>query len=132
MTQTSVGASGAMPDPVGYDNAVLYNFPSHPGLGGVNKVVAGHVDCGRCRNGGPGTAVFYNVRNLQVGASAQWISSDGTVKNYVVKSSYSVGANTDFSSIVASGAADLTIITCTGTFVGGEYTNRHVVAFTEV
>jgi hypothetical protein len=70
-------------------------------------------------------------RRSQVGATAQWISSDGTVKNYVVKSSYSIAANTDFSSIVSSGAADLTIITCTGSFVGGEYTNRHVVAFVE-
>jgi hypothetical protein len=132
VTQTNVGANGAMPDPVGYDNAVLYNFPNHPGMGGKHKVVAGHVDCGRCRNGGPGTAVFYNVKNLQVGQTAQWISSDGSVKNYVVKSSYSIGANTDFSGIVATGAADLTIITCSGSFVGGEYTNRHVVAFTEV
>ena len=29
--------------------------------------------------------------------------------------------------IVASGNADMTIITCTGTFSGGEYNNRHVV-----
>jgi hypothetical protein len=127
VTQTNVGASGAMPDPVGYDNAVLYNFPSHPGLGGSNKVLAGHVDCGRCRNGGPGTAVFYSVRNLGVGATAQWISSDGTVQNYVVTSSYAISAQTNFASIVASGSADMTIITCTGTFSGGEYNNRHVV-----
>jgi sortase (surface protein transpeptidase) len=129
VTQTSVGASGAMPDPVGYDNAVLYNFPSHPGLGGLNKVLAGHVDCGRCRNGGPGQAVFYNARNLAVGATAQWINSDGSVQNYVVTSSYAISAQTNFSSIVASGSADMTIITCTGTFSGGEYNNRHVVTF---
>ena len=127
VTQTSVGPSGAMPDPVGYDNAVLYNFPNHPGLGGPNKVLAGHVDCGRCRNGGSGTAVFWSVRNLTAGATAQWINADGSVENYVVVSSYSIGANTDFTSIVASGSADMTIITCTGTFSGGEYNNRHVV-----
>jgi hypothetical protein len=132
VTQTSVGPSGAMPDPVGYDNAVLYNFPNHPGLGAPNKVLAGHVDCGRCRNGGSGTAVFWSVRNLTVGATAQWIGADGSVKNYVVTNSYSIAAGTDFTSIVASSAADMTIITCTGTFSGGEYNNRHVVAFDEV
>ena len=127
VTQTNVGASGAMPDPVGYDNAVLYNFPSHPGLGGKNRVLAGHVDCGRCRNGGPGTAVFYSVKNLGVGATAQWINSDGSVQNYVVTNSYSISAQTNFAGIVASGNADMTIITCTGTFSGGEYNNRWVV-----
>jgi hypothetical protein len=39
-----------------------------------------------------------------------------------------VSAATDFSGIVAGGAADMTIITCTGTFSGGHYENRHVVA----
>jgi hypothetical protein len=29
---------------------------------------------------------------------------------------------------VASSAADMTLITCTGTFSGGDYSLRHVVA----
>jgi len=129
VTGMDVGANGAMPDPVGYFNAVLYNFPFQAGLGGSNKVLAGHVDCGRCYNGGSGTAVFWSVRDLPVGATAQFYNPDGTVQNFVVINSYSVSGNTDFSSIVASGAADMTIITCTGTFAGGHYDNRHVVAF---
>lgn len=129
VTSTSVGADGAMPDPVGYFNAVLYNFPSHPGLGGSNKILAGHVDCARCQNGGPGTAVFYSVRNLGVGATAQWVNANGSVENYVVTASYELSANTDFTNIVAASTADMTLITCTGTFSGGHYNNRHVVAF---
>ena len=129
VTATSVGADGAMPDPVGYFNAVLYNFPNHPDLGGSNKVLAGHVDCARCNGGGPGTAVFYSVRNLGVGATARWVNADGSEENYVVVSSYVLSAETDFTSIVASSAADMTLITCTGTFSGGEYDKRHVVAF---
>jgi hypothetical protein len=129
VTGMDVGSNGAMPDPVGYFNAVLYNFPFQQGLGGSNKVLAGHVDCGRCYNGGPGTAVFWSVRDLPIGASAQFVNPDGTVQNYVVINSYAVSGATDFSGIVAAGAADMTIITCTGTFSGGHYDNRHVVAF---
>lgn len=129
VTGMDVGPDGAMPDPVGYFNAVLYNFPFHGGLGGSNKVLAGHVDCGRCYNGGPGIAVFWSIRDLPIGATAQFVNPDGTVENYTVINSYAVSANTDFSSIVASGSADMTIITCTGTFSGGHYDNRHVVAF---
>ena len=127
VTGMDVGGSGQMPDPKGYFNAVLYNFPSHPGMGGSNKVLAGHVDCGRCHNGGSGTAVFWSVRNLSPGASAQYVNPDGSVTNYVVVASYSVSPNSDWGGIVASGAADMTLITCTGTFSGGEYSNRHVV-----
>ena len=129
VTATTVGSDGTMPDPIGYFNAVLYDFPNHPGLGGSNKVLAGHVDCGRCINGGPGTAVFYSVRNLGAGSTAQWYNSDGSVENYVAIASYSLSAEEDFTDIVASGAADLTLITCTGTFSSGEYDRRHVVQF---
>jgi hypothetical protein len=129
VTGMDVGSNGAMPDPVGYFNAVLYNFPFQAGLGGSNKVLAGHVDCGRCYNGGPGVAVFWSVRDLPIGATAQFVNPDGTVENFVVVNSYAISGAADFSGIVAAGAADMTIITCTGTFAGGHYDNRHVVAF---
>jgi sortase (surface protein transpeptidase) len=127
VTGMDVGPSGAMPDPNGYFNAVLYNFPNHPGIGGSNKVLAGHVDCARCHNGGSGTAVFWSVRSLTAGAKVQYVNPDGSVTNYTVVSSYAVSPQTDWGSIVASSAADMTLITCTGTFSGGEYNNRHVV-----
>jgi hypothetical protein len=131
--RASVPASGVMPDPVGYFNALAYDFSAIPGLGGGvdsgNLVMAGHVDCGRCYNGGAGTAVFWSVRNLKPGDTAQYRTADGRVVNYVVTSSRSLGGGTDGLSIVASGAADMTLITCTGSFSGGEYNLRHVVAF---
>lgn len=125
-----VGANGVMPDPVGYFNAVWYDFSEH-GLGGYvtggNLVVAGHVDCARCNNGGPGTAVFYNTRYLKPGDTIQYVTASGVTKNYVVFSNVDYPANSDFSSVVAPSAADITIITCTGSFSGGHYNLRNVV-----
>lgn len=131
VTGMDVGAGGAMPDPNGYFNAVQYFFPFHPGLGVPNIVLAGHVDCAACHGGGSGTAVFWSVRDLAPGATAQYYGPDGSVRNFVVVSSYAVPDGTDFSGIVSSGAAGMTLITCTGTFGGGHYNQRHVVAFAE-
>jgi hypothetical protein len=125
-----VGSDGVMPDPVGYFNAVWYDF-SALGLGGYvtggNLVVAGHVDCARCVGGGPGTAVFYNTRYLNVGDTIQYVTSSGVTKNYVVFSNVDYSASTDFAGIVSPGAADITIITCTGSFSGGHYTLRNFI-----
>jgi hypothetical protein len=125
--------SGDMPNPKGYFNALTYDMSALPGLGGdVNKgnlVLSGHVDCGRCYNGGSGTAVFWSVRQLSPGDTAQVYAADGKVVNYVVTKSAAYTAAQDFSGFVSSSAADMTIITCTGTFAGGEYDNRHVVTF---
>ena len=125
-----VGPDGAMPDPVGYFTAVQYRFPYHPSLGVTNIVLAAHVDCCCCyAGGGSGTALFWSVRDLAPGATAQYVGPDGRVTNYVVVSSYAVPDGSDFGGIVANGAADMTLITCTGTFGGGHYNERHVVAF---
>lgn len=130
--RVSVPASGVMPDPAGYFNALWYDFSSLAGLGGSlesgNLVLSGHVDCGKCYNGGAGTAVFWSVRNLKPGDTAQYRAADGRTANYVVTSSRSLGGSTDGVSLVASEAADMTLITCTGSFSGGEYSLRHVVA----
>jgi hypothetical protein len=134
--RVTVPGSGAMPDPQGYFNALWYDFSNWPGLGGYmnagNLVLSGHVDCARCQNGGPGLAVFYNVRKLAPGDTAEYRAADGKVVKYVVTESYVMSASTDFEHIVSSGTADLTLITCTGTFSGGHYDNRHVVAFKKV
>lgn len=132
VSRTSVGGDGVMPDPVGYFNAVVYDFPSHPGLGGSftsgNLVMAGHVDCGRCGPGGtPSLGVFYYARNLVAGDTIEYYTNAGGYQRYVVTFAGDYQPNTDWSSIVASGAANLTIITCTGTFSGGEYNLRRVV-----
>jgi hypothetical protein len=125
VSAVSVGGDGVMPNPIGYDNVVLYDFSAIPGLGGSNKVIAGHVDCGRCRNGGPGLAVLYYLRNVGTGDQIQYC--DPACKTYTVTLAADYSPNHDWASIVASGAADITIITCTGTFTGGEYTLRRVV-----
>lgn len=137
VTGAVVGAGGQMPDPVGYFNAVWYDFQSHPGVGGYvdgNLVLAAHVDCAACHNGGPGTALFYSVSSLGSGATAQYIESDGTVHNYVVRSvaAYSPGAN--WTGILATSQADMTLVTCGGTWdpVAHEYSTRWVAYLDKV
>jgi hypothetical protein len=126
-----VGTDGAMPNPSGYFNALWYDFSALPGLGGYvnggNIVLAGHVDCARCHNGSSGSAVFYNVRYLSPGDQVTYITSNGQQYNYVVFSNQNFSPNADFAGIVSTAAADMTLITCTGTFVGGDYDTRNVV-----
>ena len=120
-----VPASGAMSNPTGYFNAVWYDFSNFPGLGGYvegNLVLSGHVDSARY-----GLAIFWHVRELVPGDTIQYVTASGSVVNYVVTASQAYSANTDFSGLVATGVADLTLITCTGTFSSGSYDLRHVV-----
>ena len=120
-----VPVSGDMSNPVGYFNAVWYDFANFPGMGGYtegNVVLSGHVDSARY-----GLAIFWYVRDLQPGDTIQYVTSSGVVVNYVVVAARAYSANSDFSSLVATGAADLTLITCTGTFSSGSYDLRHVV-----
>jgi hypothetical protein len=127
-----VASDGHMPDPAGYFNAVWYNFASIPGLGGYvnggNLVMAGHVDCARCHNGASGAAVFYNNRGLAPGAEIQYYSG-GQLYRYAVTQVSDYNSSADWASIVAAGSADLTMITCGGTFdpVAREYNLRNVV-----
>jgi Sortase domain len=129
VTGATVGSGGQMPDPVGYFNAVWYDFKNFPGIGGGrdgNYVLAAHVDCARCHNGSSGTALFYSVSALKPGATAQVVFHDGVVQNYVVRSvaAYSPGAN--WGAILATSQADMTLITCGGTWdaAAHEYSTR--------
>jgi hypothetical protein len=129
VTGADVGAGGQMPDPVGYFNAVRYKFPYHPGVGGGpegNMAIAAHVDCAACHNGGPGAAAFYSVSKLQAGARATYYFGDGSSQEYVVRSvaAYSPGAN--WTSILSTSRADMTLITCGGSWdpVAHEYSTR--------
>lgn len=128
-----VDSSGQMATPVGYFNALWYDFRSYPGIGGYvdsgNLVLAGHVDCGRCVNGGPGAAVFYNIRNLSPGDTIQYVTASGQAVNYVVTGSEWYLPTANWSAILSSGSADLSIVTCIGNFDSSrrEYTHRLVV-----
>ena len=122
----AVPPSGAMPDPVGYFNFVWYDFSNFGGLGGYagsgNHVVGCHVDSAVY-----GAVVCWNVRNLTAGSTIQYVKASGEVVNYTVTSAATYPASSDFTGIVAAGSADLTIITCTGTFSGGSYNLRSVI-----
>lgn len=132
VTKMSVGTDGVMPNPGGYDNVVLYDFSAIGGLGGSptgggNATFAGHVDCGRCRNGGPGLAVLYYLRNVVNGDVIEYYTAGGGYQRFVVSYVGDYQPEADWAAIVSSGAADMTLITCTGTFSGGEYNLRRVV-----
>jgi hypothetical protein len=129
VTGATVGPGGQMPDPVGYFNAVWYDFKNHPGIGGYldgNLVLAAHVDCARCHNGSSGLALFYHVKDLAPGTQIQYYSHDGSVTTYAVRSVHSFSPGADWGSILSTGAADMTLITCGGTWdpVAHEYSIR--------
>jgi LPXTG-site transpeptidase (sortase) family protein len=142
VSRSTVPESGAMPDPAGYFNALWYDFSKFDSYGGYanagNLILSGHVDCAHCvgdpngKTGSSGTAVFWNVRKLKAGDTAQYKTADGEVVNYVVVSSEALSVNSDWDKIVSSSTADMTLITCTGTFSGGEYDQRHVVSLKKV
>jgi len=129
--RATVPLSGAMPDPIGYFNAVWYDFSPFEGYGGYanagNLILSGHVDCAHCINGGSGRAVFWGIRNMKVGDTAKYLLANGETIEYEVTSSHALSVSADWGEIVSSSAADMTLITCTGSFVGGEYDQRHVV-----
>jgi hypothetical protein len=122
---------GIMVDPAGYFHANLYDFSSFAGLGGYanagNMPIAAHVDCAGCHNGSPGTALFWAVRDMQYGDTAQYITAAGEVYNYYVVFVGDFSPDTDWAPFVASGVADMTLITCVGTFSGGHYDTRRLV-----
>jgi hypothetical protein len=135
VSRAAVLASGVMPDPTGYFNAVLYDFAALPGLGGApgvggNAVFAGHVDCAACGPGGtPGAAVFYYMRNLVPGDVIEYYTQSGAYFKYVVSYVADLPPDADWASIVAAGSADMTLITCSGVFQSAvhEYTTRRVI-----
>ena len=124
-----VGVDGVMPDPSGYFNVVWYDFQNHPGLGGYasggNLVLAGHVDSAVY-----GAVVFYNLSQLQVGEIIEYYTSDGQVFRYEVTGAGDYLPTDNWSAIVGSSTADITLITCNGSFntsVAGEYSHRRAV-----
>lgn len=89
-----------------------YDFSSHPGFPG-NAVFGGHVDFA---NFGP--AIFYRLRQLQVGDEIFVSLEDATEYRYVVVSSESYGANSaPVEEIIGQTEREsITLITCDGSF----------------
>jgi LPXTG-site transpeptidase (sortase) family protein len=138
-----VAPTGVMPDPTNPDEVVYYDFSALSGFGGApgrggNVVMSGHVDSGKkpCKNGTvppPCQAVFWDVRTMRTGDEIE-IHVGGQMFRYRVTGSQAVHAvSGPWDQIVASTAQEtLTLITCGGEFVAGEYTHRTVVTATRV
>jgi LPXTG-site transpeptidase (sortase) family protein len=126
-TYKLVGPDGRMPNPEGAGDVAYYDFAQWPGMGGLpgaggNVVVAGHVDY---INVGP--AVFWDLETLQPGDIVTVRLNDGTEVNYAIEFNKWVDPTFDWSLIVgATGDESITLITCTGEFSGGQYTQRQV------
>jgi hypothetical protein len=114
--QTSLQSLGLLPDgtlqsPSQWGVAGWYDGGVVPGQIGP-AVIAGHVDSTH------GPAVFYRLRNLVPGASADVTEQNGTVLTFVVDSVQSYVKNEFPTSIVYGPTpdAELRLITCTGVF----------------
>ena len=132
LTPKTVGTDGQMPNPDGAGDVVWYDFGALPGLGGIplpegsggNVVLAGHVDY---INVGP--AVFWDLHTLEPGDEIQIQLADGTLARYAVEFNKVVDPNADDWSSLVQATADesVTLITCSGEFSGGHYSNRQIV-----
>ena len=127
----AVPSNGAMPNPNGPEDVAWYDFTAtaKTGLGGAptlggNVVLAGHVDY---INHGP--AVFWDIRGLEAGEIIQIRTTDGQVLEYQVEFNKIVPQGWgDWPGIVQATADEsITLITCTGEFSGGHYSNRQIV-----
>jgi LPXTG-site transpeptidase (sortase) family protein len=116
-------ADGTMESPPKPDVVAYYGFTTKPGLGG-NAVLSGHLDY---RNYGP--AVFANLKKLTPGDSIEIYLVDGTIIEYEVTAlkQYPVEL-VPMREVLAETPGDtLTLITCGGSFGGGQYSDRLVL-----
>lgn len=131
-THKVVPADGQMPNPNGAWDVAWYDFSGFPGMGGIpltsgnggNVVLAGHVDY---INVGP--AVFWDLHTLQPGDEIQIQMADGSVVKYAVEFNKVIDPNSDDWSSIVQATADesVTLITCSGEFSAGHYSNRQIV-----
>lgn len=142
ITHKAVPATSILPDPNSPDDVVLYRFDLHQGLGGFpgnggNTVLSGHLDSGSasCDNGRkkpPCEAVFWDLRKLGSGDEVQ-IQLGGATYQYRVTKSETLRVTTKedyipFTNALASTPTEeVSLVTCTGEFVRGEYTHRLIV-----
>ena len=117
-----------------------YDFTSYPGFGS-NAVFAGHVDwfnlgsqgC-RCDSpggcGGPGGAVFWDLKNMVLGDLVEVRLTDGTLYQYAVITKQQVSGSSDFREIVSATEKEIvTLITCGGRFdpITRHYPDRVII-----
>ncbi|MCC6382991.1 MAG: class F sortase [Dehalococcoidia bacterium] len=125
-----VDSTGTMESPDGPDVVAWYGFTAKPGQGG-NAVFSGHVDYVR-----HGPAVFWDLRKLQPGDGIEVRLADGTRIEYAVTAArlYPVDEVPMEDVLAPTSTESVTLITCGGTFGGGQYSHRLVLraARTEV
>jgi LPXTG-site transpeptidase (sortase) family protein len=132
-TYKIVGVDGQMPNPEGPTDVAYYDFQNWPGMGGLpgkggNVVVAGHVDYIRY-----GPAVFWDLHTLGVGDRVQIRLKDGSVVEYAIELNKHIAdekatAEELWKDIVASTKDEsITLITCTGQFSAGHYSDRQIL-----
>ncbi len=131
VTNLGLDENGVMEAPDGPWDIGWYDFSSRPGFGG-NTVFSGHVDWYNVGSGGgPGGAVFWDLRNLEEGDLIEVRLQDGTVYQYQMTSRQQVDpATADIASIVGPTEREvITLITCGGSFNGEtrHYDQRVVV-----
>lgn len=122
-----VDDNGVMEAPDGPSEVAWYDFTARPGVRG-NAVFSGHVDY---VNVGP--AVFWNLRNLELGDVIEVHLEDGTTFKYQVNTKTQVSASLsaeEVNKIVGPTPQEvITLITCGGTFDAsvGQYDQRVIV-----
>ncbi len=118
-----VRPDGYMDLPNNPHDVAWYQFTSKPGMGG-NAVFSAHVDY---INYGP--AVFWNLGKVQPGDGVFVRLRDGALIKYVVASAQTVPLEQlDVASMIAPTEQEsITLITCSGAFPRGNYSDRVVV-----
>lgn len=123
LVEMGITAGGALAVPDSPQLVAWYGFTGKPGSGG-NAVMSGHVDY---HNYGP--AVFWDLKRLVPGDRISVLLEGGASVVYsVTASDVYLERDVPMREVLAPTEQEsLTLITCAGSFIGGEYTHRLVV-----
>lgn len=123
IVEKSITPGGALDVPDSPELVAWYGFTGKPGSGG-NAVMSAHLDY---RNYGP--AVFWDLKRLAPGDRIEVVLEDASRVAYEVTAaeSYPVRDVPMGEILEWTQPESLTLITCAGSFIAGEYTQRLVV-----
>jgi LPXTG-site transpeptidase (sortase) family protein len=120
---------GTMENPDGPDDVAWYTFTAKPGVGSGNAVFSGHLDFIR-----RGPAVFWDLRKLADGDIIDVVLEDGVIITYAVTFSRAYPADqVPMEEVVGYTSTEtITLITCSGSFQAGDYSDRLVLRAAKV
>jgi sortase A len=123
VVEKGITPDGALDVPDSPELVAWYGFTGKPGSGG-NAVMSAHLDY---HNYGP--AVFWNLKRLLPGDRIEIALEDGGRVAYAVTAAevYPVRDVPMRDVLQWTERESLTLITCAGSFIAGEYTHRLVV-----